>query len=225
MSNPCNPTGVTRDGEDLKRLVSAAESGRIGLLADEAYELFHDEPVSALRYVRDIDESNLFVAGAATKGLQSPGIRIGWVVASRRHIEILSNFSSFGMGGVSHPSQLFALELFGEERIALARSAVPAFYGAQRERYGEAFERLGLELFSGDGGFYHWCRLPGGLTAEELNLRLFKEGAAILKGTDCDMARLGSDSPLRSFFRFSFGPLDPDDFESDIEILTRALDA
>ena len=223
MSNPCNPTGVTRQHGDLERLVDAAGAGRIGLLADEAYELFHDEPVSALRYVRNIDESNLFVAGAATKGLQSPGIRIGWVVASRRHIEILGNFSSFGMGGVSHPSQLYALELFREERIAMARSAVPAFYGAQRERYGEAFERLGLELFSGDGGFYHWCRLPGQLDAEELNQRLFKEGAAILKGTDCDMARLGPDSPLRSFFRFSFGPLDPEDFESDIGILTRAL--
>jgi aspartate/methionine/tyrosine aminotransferase len=223
MSNPCNPTGVTRQNGDLERLVEAAGSGSVGLLADEAYELFHDEPVSALRYVRNIDESNLFVAGAATKGLQSPGIRIGWVVASRRHIEILGNFSSFGMGGVSHPSQLYALELFGEERIALARSAVPAFYRAQRERYGEAFERLGLELFSGDGGFYHWCRLPGELAAEELNQRLFKEGAAILKGTDCDMARLGPDSPLRSFFRFSFGPLDPEDFVSDIEILTRAL--
>ena len=209
LSNPCNPTGVTRHGAELEEIVTAARDGKIGLLVDEAYELFHDEPVSAMKYVRRIDDTDIFVSGAATKGLQSPGIRIGWVVTSRRNVEILGNFSSFGMGGVSHPSQCFALELFGEERIALGRRAVPAYYGSQRERYGKAFQELGLELFTGNGGFYHWCRLPGGMTAETLNRRLFKEGAAILKGTDCDMLRRGDASPLATFFRFSFGPLAP----------------
>jgi DNA-binding transcriptional MocR family regulator len=128
------------------------------------------------------------------------------------------------MGGVSHLSQRFALKLFEEGRVEQARQAVPAFYASQRERYGQAFEQLGLHLFSGDGGFYHWCRIPGGLTADELNRRLFKEGAAVLKGTDCDMARLGDESSLRHFFRFSFGPLAVESFESDIEILQRALD-
>ena len=100
---------------------------------------------------------------------------------------------------------------------------MPAFYGSQRERYGEAFERLGLELFSGNGGFYHWCRLPGSLTAAELNERLFREGAAILKGTDCDMARPSQGSTLENFFRFSFGPLSPESFDADIEMMERAL--
>jgi len=223
MSNPCNPTGITRRGGELRTLVEAASSADTGLLVDEAYELFQDRPESALQYVADLDASNLFVVGAATKGLQAPGIRIGWVVASKANIEVLGNFSSFGMGGVSHPSQRYALELFDPTRIALARKAVPAFYREQRERYGDAFRRLGLELFTGDGGFYHWCRLTSGLNADELNQRLFTEGAAILKGTDCDMARRGETSPLRSFFRFSFGPLAPESFESDISILERAL--
>lgn len=223
ISNPCNPTGVTRTGDELKAFVTAATGDGPGLLIDEAYELFHQEPVSALRYVGDIEESNLFVAGAATKGLQAPGIRIGWIISARRHVEILGNFSSFGMGGVSHPSQRFALELFDEDRIRLARRAVPRFYRRQRDRYGEAFETMGLELFSGEGGFYHWCRLPGELSAGQLNERLFQEGAAVLKGSDCDMRRLGDASPLKSFFRFSFGPLPEESFDSDVTILRRAL--
>ena len=224
-SNPCNPTGVTRHGDDLAELVRRSTTGDVGLLIDEAYELFHEPPVSALSHIRNIEDSNVFVSGAATKGLQSPGIRIGWVVSSKRNVEILGNFSSFGMGGVSHLSQCYAVELLAEERVAHVREAVPSFYRMQRDRYGEAFERLGLELFTGDGGFYHWVRLPGDLTGEELNRRLFPEGAAILKGTDCDMLRLGDDSPLRQFVRFSFGPLDPESFETDIEILGRALGA
>ena len=224
MSNPCNPTGVTRTGDELEALVAASLGPDTGVLVDEAYELFHAPPVSALAHVADIDDTNLFVIGAATKGLQAPGIRVGWLVASREHVEILSNFSSFGMGGVSHPSQLYALDLFEESRIDLARAAVPAFYEEQRDRYGEAFSALGLDLFSGDGGFYHWCRLPGGLSAEELNQRLFPHGAAVLKGTDCDMARLGDASPLRDFFRFSFGPLDPSSFDADVALMREALE-
>jgi aminotransferase len=223
MSNPCNPTGVTRSGDELRQLVQTACSDGAGLLIDEAYEMFHEPPVSAMAHINDIEASNLFVVGAATKGLQAPGIRIGWVVAARRHIEILGNFSSFGMGGVSHPSQCYALELLREDRVALSRRAVPAWYASQRARYGEAFAGLGLDLFTGDGGFYHWCRLPEGLAAAELNRRLFPQGAAVLKGTDCDMARGGDASPLASFFRFSFGPLPAESFAEDIAILKQAL--
>ena len=56
-------------------------------------------------------------------------------------------------------------------------------------RYGAAFKKMGLRVFTGDGGFYHWMELPEGLNADEFNKRLFKKGAAILKGSDCDMGR------------------------------------
>ena len=223
LSNPCNPTGITKSGETLNELVQSSTLENNGLLIDEAYEMFHDPPLSALKYINNINDSNLFVSGAATKGLQAPGIRIGWVIASKKNIEILGNFSSFGMGGVSRPSQLYAIKLFDKERVKLAHNAIPKYYGNQRKKYGEAFKDLGLEVFSGNGGFYHWCKLPGKLSANELNERLFSNGAAILKGTDCDMARRGKGSVLNQFFRFSFGPLKENSFESDIKILSEAL--
>ena len=225
LSNPCNPTGLTRSGSELRQLVEKTSFSNNGLLVDEAYELFHSPPVSSLQYISDIDNSNLFVAGAATKGLQSPGIRIGWVIAAKKYIEILGNFSSFGMGGVSRPSQLYALELFENKRIQLARTGIPNFYSEQRNRYAQKLTEIGFKLFSGDGGFYHWCQLPDNLTGEEFNKRLFQHGAAILKGTDCDMYRAGNNSHLKQFFRFSFGPLEPGSFNSDIEILSKALNS
>ena len=100
----------------------------------------------------------------------------------------------------------------------------------QRKRYGEAFEKMGLKVLTGDGGFYHWMKLPDGMTAGELNRRLFKRGAAILEGKDCDMARPHDKdpnyvSPYESWFRFSFGPLLPETFESDIAIFGEVLEA
>ena len=147
ISNPGNPTGHTRAGAELEELIAMAEQPKNGILLDEAYEFFHpSKGVSGIRYVKDLDNSNVFLAGACTKGLQCPGIRVGWIIASKKNIETLANYSSFGMGGVSHPSQLYAVELLKPERVALAREAVERHYGMQRARYGEAFEKMGLEV-------------------------------------------------------------------------------
>ena len=113
--------------------------------------------------------------------------------------------------------------------MAQARKAVDEHYSMQRARYGAAFEEMGLHVATGDGGFYHWLKLPEGLNASELNRRLFKHGAAILEGVDCDMARPHDKdpeyvSPYESWFRFSFGPLLPETFESDVAILGQVLE-
>ena len=223
ISNPQNPSGQTRWGDVLRDLIRLAEGPKNGILLDEAYEMFHSPSVSGIQFVEDLDNSNVFIAGACTKGLQSPGIRIGWIVSSKKNIETLSNFSSFGMGGVSHPSQHYAVKLLEPSRVEKARKAVEEHYNWQRERYGKAFEEMGLGVYTGGGGFYHWLELPEGMTSSELNKRLFKHGAAILCATDCDMARPHSkdpryESPYSRFFRFSFGPLLPETFDSDIEL-------
>lgn len=223
-SNPCNPTGVTWTGDQLKSMVDfCSQDGRGGLF-DEAYEFFHDpEPVSAMKYIEDIDATNIFVVSAATKGLQVPGMRVGWVVASKKNIELFRNFSSIAMGGVARPSQIYVSKLLETARATHARSAIASFYTSQRNRYRTALEDLGFQLFSGTGGFYHWGRLPNGLTADAFNERLFRDKAAILPGPLCDMHRRGNDGPMGDFVRFSFGPLKADSFEEDIEIIRRAL--
>ena len=72
-------------------------------------------------------------------------------------------------------------------------------------------------------------QLPEGLNCDELNRRLYKRGAAILAGRDCDMGRPHSKdpdyvSPYMDMFRFSFGPLLPETFEDDIQLMTDVLE-
>jgi len=229
ISNPQNPSGQTRSGEELRELIEMAEKPGNGILLDEAYEMFHTPSVSGIEFVQNLDNSNVFLAGACTKGLQSPGIRIGWIISSKTNIETMANYSSFGMGGVSHPSQHYAVMLLEPSRVEKARAAVEQHYNWQRERYGKAFEEMGLGVYTGNGGFYHWLELPEGMNSEELNKRLFKHGAAILCAKDCDMARPHSkdpsyQTPYSRFFRFSFGPLLPETFESDIKLFRQVYE-
>ena len=230
ISNPQNPSGQTRSGEELRELIEIAEQPGNGILLDEAYEMFHSPSVSGIEFVQNLDSSNVFLSGACTKGLQSPGIRIGWIIASKTNIEILANYSSFGMGGVSHPSQHYAIKLLEPGRVKKARKAVEGHYNWQRERYGKAFEEMGLDVYTGNGGFYHWLELPEGMTSDELNKRLFKRGAAILCAFDCDMDRPHSKdpsykTPYARFFRFSFGPLLPETFGADIKLFREVYEA
>ena len=211
ISNPQNPSGQTRWGEELRELIELAEQTRNGILLDEAYEMFHSPSVSGIQFVKDLDNSNIFIAGACKK-----------------NIETLANYSSFGMGGVSHPSQLYAVKLLKPDRVKKARKAIEKHYNWQRKRYGKAFEDMGLGVYTGNGGFYHWLELPEGMESSELNKRLFKRGAAILCASDCDMARPHSKdpnylTPYTRFFRFSFGPLLPETFEDDIQLFSEVL--
>ena len=224
-SNPCNPTGVVTSGDALRDLVTRFSQPGRGALFDEAYEFYCDpEPESVLRHIDDIEKTDIFVVGAATKGLQVPGMRTGWLIAAERHIEIFRNYSSFGMGGVSRASQLYVTRLFEPARVRLARKAVAEFFTAQRKRYRTGLEELGFELFTGDGGFYHWGRLPGNMSADEFNQRLFQHQAGILPGVLCDMARRrGDEGPLHNFIRFSFGPLGPESYDNDMEILAQCV--
>ena len=116
--------------------------------------MFHTPSVSGIEFVKDLDNSNVFLAGAC-KGLQSPGIRIGWIIASKTNIETMANYSSFGMGGVSHPSQHYAVKLLEPSRVEKARVAVEQHYNWQRERVAKHSKRWGL-VCTGNGGFYHW---------------------------------------------------------------------
>ena len=230
ISNPQNPSGQTRSEQELCELIEMAEQPGNGILLDEACEMFHSPSVSGIEFVQDLDNSNIFLSGACTKGLQSPGIRIGWIIASKTNIKILANYSSFGMGGVSHLSQQYAMKLLESSRVKKARKAVEEHYNWQRERYGKAFEEMGLGVYTGDGGFYHWLELPDGMTSVELNKRLFKRGAAILCAFECDMGRphskdLNYKTPYERFFRFSFGPLLPESFETDINLFREVYEA
>lgn len=223
-SNPCNPTGVTWRGRQLQELVQLCSQEGWGGLVDEAYEFFQPDPQeSALRYVDDIERTNLFVVGAATKGLQAPGLRVGWVVSSAENTLLFRNFSSIAMGGVARPSQICAAQLLALDRVDRARAAVRTFYEEQRTRYRVALDELGFELFTGEGGFYHWGRLPGGLTADAFNRKLFARNAAMLPGPLCDMLRREQQSPLANFVRFSFGAVEPSSFEGNIAIMREAL--
>ena len=68
ISNPQNPSGQTRHGTELRDLIEMAEKPGNGLLLDEAYEMFHSPSVSGIEFIKDLDNSNIFLQAPAPRG-------------------------------------------------------------------------------------------------------------------------------------------------------------
>jgi len=226
-SNPCNPTGVTWAASDFAPIIERSRDNDFLGFVDEAYDFFVEPDFkSVLSQIDDISTANLAVIGAATKGLQFPGARIGWVVGRPELVQALGAFVTFAIGGISRPSQKFIEFLLDIDHVREHRSSMGEFNRQQRQRYGSMLTDSGMKLHTGSGGFYHWCETPAGISANDVDDRLRRHGASILPGLFCDQNRpdLGSSelttygSPLANCFRLSFGPCAPEDADGDATI-------
>ena len=124
--------------------------------------MFHTPSVSGIEFVKDLENSNVFLLAHAPKVCNRQESESVGLSPARRILETMANYSSFGMGGVSHPSQHYAVKLLEPSRVEKARVAVEQHYNWQRERYGKAFEEMGLGVYTGNGGFYHLAGITRG---------------------------------------------------------------
>ncbi|HSR47433.1 MAG TPA: pyridoxal phosphate-dependent aminotransferase [Anaerolineales bacterium] len=95
VNSPNNPSGVVYRDDFMAELVAFCERKELYLILDDIYHrLVFDgrSPPSALRFSkRPLDESRLIVINGISKLYGMTGFRIGWAVASRSIIEVMTN--------------------------------------------------------------------------------------------------------------------------------------
>ncbi len=95
VNSPNNPSGAMLSSEFLAQIVALCESKDIYLIMDDIYHklVFGDnkwEP--AYKYTkRDIDSSMIITVNGVSKTYGMTGFRIGWVVANRELVKVMSN--------------------------------------------------------------------------------------------------------------------------------------
>lgn len=224
ISNPCNPTGVVVEGDDLAAWVAMARRRNCTLLMDEFYSHYIFEggrpgagPVSAAAHVEDVDADPVVIIDGMTKCYRYPGWRSGWVVAPKSVIQALTAAGSFLDGGPSRPIQRAAVEVLKPERADQETDAVRRVFAAKQHLTVTRLREMGVEFPAlPRGTFYVWgsiARLPGPLSDGVSFMReAFKHRVLTVPGEFFDVnpgrGRAGA-SPLSSFVRFSFGPPRP----------------
>jgi aspartate aminotransferase len=109
VNSPNNPSGVIYPAELMERLVAFCERKGIFLVCDDIYhKLTFDRNVAAPAWShtkKDIENTNVIVVNGVAKLYGMTGFRVGWVVAPRDLVRVMTNVTAQTTSGVSPVSQ------------------------------------------------------------------------------------------------------------------------
>ncbi|HSO12947.1 MAG TPA: aminotransferase class I/II-fold pyridoxal phosphate-dependent enzyme [Anaerolineales bacterium] len=112
VNSPNNPSGVIYPPELVEKLVDLCERKGIFLICDDIYhKLTFDgnTVVPAFQFTKkDIEDSHVIVVNGVAKLYGMTGFRIGWVVAPRALVRVMTNVTVQTTSGVSPVSQAAA---------------------------------------------------------------------------------------------------------------------
>ncbi len=157
VNSPNNPSGVIYPPELIEKLVGFCESKGIFMICDDIYhKLVFDrkEAVPAYRYTKkDIEDSYVVVVNGVAKLYGMTGFRVGWVVAPRALVRVMTNVTVQTTSGVSPVSQAAA-----EGAINGLQSVVEALRLQIENNRNVLLQEMksfsGVRLIPPDGTFY-----------------------------------------------------------------------
>ncbi len=112
VNSPNNPSGAVFSEDFISQIVELCEQRGIYLIMDDIYHrLVFDgvQPAPGYRFTnRDIDNTHVVVVNGVSKLYGMTGFRIGWAIASRKLVEVMTNIQSATTSCPSVVSQVAA---------------------------------------------------------------------------------------------------------------------
>jgi aspartate aminotransferase len=112
INSPNNPSGAIYPADLVEKLVGLCESKGIFLICDDIYhKLTFDgkEAIPAYRFTKkDVEDSYVIVVNGVAKVYGMTGFRVGWAVAPRALVKVMTNVTAQTTSGVSPVSQAAA---------------------------------------------------------------------------------------------------------------------
>jgi aspartate/methionine/tyrosine aminotransferase len=229
LSNPCNPTGHVIRGERLRGWVELGRRLDCSLILDEFYSHFvwgaDQAPVTAARYVEDVEKDPVVIVNGLTKNWRYPGWRVAWTLGPKDVIDRVASSGSFLDGGGCRPLQRAAIPLLDDEATDAEIAAVQSTFGKKRDLLLSRLGQMGIRTDRPPGGtFYVWGNVSDLAGSMNDGMSFFRQAlehkVITVPGEffDVNPGRRRADRPsrFRSHIRFSFGP--------PIEQLKKGLD-
>lgn len=203
-----NPTGETLTLSQREAVLDLATELDIAVIEDGAYQALRYDgdpvaPIIALDCARSggLDEARTIYCGSFSKIL-APGLRMGWICASRRIVEKLVLMKQ--ASDLHSPSiNQMAIHRVAETSYASQVDKVRHVYGERRDAILAALEAAmpdGVTWSRPEGGMFIWVTLPEGIdTATLLARAVSEERVAFVPGS-----AFFADGSGRNTLRLSF---------------------
>jgi DNA-binding transcriptional MocR family regulator len=222
-----NPTGETLSLAARERLLDLAAELDIPVIEDAAYAMLRFEgelppSILALEVKRrgSVEQARSIYCGTFSKVL-SPGLRVGWIVASRaliRRLVLIKQASDLNSATINQMVIHRLAEAVFDAQVERAR----AHYRCRRDWLLTALERYmpaGVHWTRPDGGLFVWLTLPEGHDAADLLQRSLREArVAFVPG-----GAFFHDERGRSTLRLSFSLPGEAEFDRGIAALARLI--
>lgn len=155
LNNPCNPTGMYYNKEELSVLCEICAKHDLWILSDEIYNsLLYDQRkfTSVAALGEDIRERTVLINGVS-KSYAMTGWRIGYSASSTRLAKVMSNFLSHSTSAPATISQYAAIEaLTGSQNSIIDMRAV---FESRRNVMASRINAIpGVHCLVPEGAFY-----------------------------------------------------------------------
>jgi 2-aminoadipate transaminase len=230
LPNFQNPAGVTLSLERRRQMVALADHYGLPILEDDPYgqlryEGDHLPSIAAVDAEYQSDNGrgytgNVIYMSTFSKTL-TPGLRLGWIVASESVIERLVLAKQGTDLHTSTFAQMIAYEVarggFLDEHVKVLRREYrlrrDAMLAAMREHFPPT-----VTWTRPDGGLFLWVRFPEGVDAADILREAIAERVAFVVGS-----AFHPDGSGRNTARFNFSNASPDMIQEGIARLGRVL--
>lgn len=217
-----NPSGTTLSLERRVHLMELAEQWNAIVLEDDPYGLirFSGDPLPSLAQLAP--RPGRVVRVETFSKMLAPGLRVGWVQADPRTVELMIHAKQAMDTCANLPGQrLVAAFLRGghmEEHLAALRVS----YRERRDAMQEALRATfpdGVRWTFPDGGMFLWLTLPEAVDAERLFLEGLDDGVAFIPGAAFSVAE-----HFRNSLRLCFATNTPERIREGVRRLRHTLD-
>ncbi|MDQ2784597.1 MAG: PLP-dependent aminotransferase family protein [Chloroflexota bacterium] len=215
-----NPTGVTMSLARRHALLAVAARYGVPIVEDDPYgELaYGDDPPPRLAA---LDRRGLVIYLSTMSKVFLPGLRLGWLAAPQTVAEAVTlarqSMDVHPNSAMQHILQTFLVRGWLAEHVADLRP----IYQARRDAMFAALERMappGMTWSEPTGGYFIWCRLPGGMRARTLAVDAAREGVSFVVGES-----FSPNGGERDAIRLNFTGASPEEIAEGIRRLMVAI--
>jgi len=205
INSPNNPTGYALSKKELEDIVDIVISNDLYLISDEVYENYIYD---GLKQVSPASLDGMFertiTLNAMSKLFSATGFRLGYVVAKKEVIDLMSVYTTYTVAGTNHAAQYGFIE---------ALKMDTSFFDDILKQYDERrlftynrLDELGFNVVKPRGAFYIMPSVKNfNMTGSEFSREIIKsKGVAIVPG---DIFGSYSNDKLRISYATELGKL------------------
>jgi len=214
-----NPTGIVTKAEKRKELIKVMQHYKVPIIEDGFNEelLYSSSPIEPLAALGGEGNGVMYI-GSLSKIL-FPGLRIGWILADKKLIDLLE---SVKRGRTIHSSFLDQSCFY----YYLKSGAFSRYLKNVRKFYKDKYnlvrkcvdKYIDYEYLTGDGGLHVFIKLKNNLDAREVLDICYKKGVIFMPGDIFYQGEKGKDT-----LRIGFGRVSDENIEKGIKIIGEAV--